>query len=79
MRWSRRARREWALRGVQWNLDGFASMEHAIQAAHTLVEAGIYGHVTQTETGTVILVSARDLRAALEIVEPWSSPPDAEK
>lgn len=73
-----RARRQWGLRGVQWNLDDFASMENASQAAYALVEAGIYAHVTETETGPVILVSARDVRAALRIVEPWCSPPDAE-
>lgn len=53
-------------------------MEDAIQASHALVEAGIYAHVTNTETGPVILVSKRDLRTALIIVEPWCSPPDAE-
>lgn len=79
MRWNLRARRRhWGLRGVQWNLDDFASMEDAIQASHALVEAGIYAHVTNTETGPVILVSKRDLRTALIIVEPWCSPPDAE-
>lgn len=71
-------RRRWGLRGVQWNLDDFRSMEDAIHAAHDLSEAGIYAHVTETEAGPVILVSARDLRAALRIIEPWCSSPNAE-
>lgn len=79
MRWNLPARRrQWGLRGVQWNLDDFESMEDAIQAADALVEAGIYAHVTNTETGPVILVSKRDVRAALRIVEPWCSRSDAE-
>jgi hypothetical protein len=53
-------------------------MEDATQAAYALVEAGIYAHVTETETGPAILVSARDVRAALRIVEPWCSTPGAE-
>lgn len=79
MRWNWRARRrQWGLRGVVWNLDDFASMEDAIQATYALVEAGIYARVTETETGPVIMVSKRDLPAALRIVEPWCCQPDAE-
>ena len=62
--WLSRRRRRTGLRGVQWNLDDFDSMEEALSVADALTEAGIYSVVTETETGPVILVSRRDLPAA---------------
>ena len=69
--WQPRPRRRAGLRGVQWNFDGFDSMVDALQAHEALTEAGIYAHVTETETGPVILVSKRDAPAASRILAKW--------
>lgn len=71
MRWTEwlpTRRRRTGLRGVQWNLDDFDSMEDALPIADALTDAGIYSVVTETETGPVILVSRRDLSTASKVL-----------
>lgn len=68
MEWLPSRRRRKGLRGVQWNLDDFESMEEALSAADALTEAGIYSVVSETETGPVILVSRSDLPAASKVL-----------
>jgi hypothetical protein len=69
--WQPRPRRRTGLRGVQWNFDGFESLADALQAYDALTEAGIYSHVSRTETGPVIVVSKRDVPAASKILAKW--------
>jgi hypothetical protein len=69
--WQPRPRRRTGLRGVQWNFDGFESLADALQAYDALTEAGIYAHVSRTETGPVIVVSKRDAAAASKILAKW--------
>jgi hypothetical protein len=42
-------------------------MAEALQAYDALTEAGIYAHVSRTNTGPVIIVSQRDAPAASKI------------
>lgn len=56
------------MRGVQWDLDAFESMEEAASVADALTEAGIYSVVSETGTGPVILVSRRDAAAASKVM-----------
>lgn len=71
--WEPRQRRRRGLRGVQWNFDGLDSMADALQAYDALTEAGIYAHVSTTETGPVIVVSKRDAAAASKILAKWGA------
>jgi hypothetical protein len=81
MRWERRPRqgRRTGLRVKQWNFDDFDSTEDAVQATEALRNAAIHAEMAETETGPVVIISAKDLKAASKVIDgarpPRLSPP----